>query len=215
MTNGDGFLKLGIALACLLSVLAAPVRAQVCANDPSRTLFVGGPSTDACSLSNDETTCNRSFHRSGAGHLAPCVWSGDTCDGNTVGEDPTVDRSCETLPDPQTCIDPTRTVQLAGGTAGFNSGTSVCEALSDQESCEEAWHTTTKGVGISCCWQTTGSCVGSVWGFSNGDCTVGNTCFASTAGASNAPTMGTWAMLMVGLALLGLGGTKLRPRALA
>jgi hypothetical protein len=215
MTIEDAFSRLAAVtfagiLACAATVLSAPAGAQICANDPSRTLFAGGPGTDACDNINDQTTCEKSFHRSGAGQLAPCVWtSGNGCFGNTANFEDSAPASCDTLPEPQTCIDPTRTIALTGGLGG-GPRVEACREMSDEESCEMAWHTTRKGVGIACCWDGT-DCVGSVNGFYSGTCTHGNTCFASTAGQQSAPTVGTWGLVLAATVLLALGVTALRP----
>ena len=198
-----------IALASLTVFLAAlhaaPAKAFICANDPSRTIFAGGPGTEACSQFNDEATCNKAFHRSGAGHLAQCAWRNDGCEGDTR-----FGSSCEQLPMPQTCIDPTRTIMLAGGTDGPNSGDEVCGTLTDQETCEMAWHTTVKSVGISCCWTGTG-CEGSAFGFGNGQCAQRNTCFASTFSRTGAPALSTLGLVAIGLCLFAIGAGRLRP----
>ena len=64
-----GVFTLGAAAACLV-YQSSPVSALICANEPSRTTFVGGPGTDACSSIKDLDTCLKSFHRSGVLHLA-------------------------------------------------------------------------------------------------------------------------------------------------
>jgi hypothetical protein len=192
------------ALGCVIGLEAGSARAQICANDPTRTIFAGGPGTEACDqFDNDQEDCERAFHRSGAGHLAPCVWDSD-CQGNTAHYVPGEANTCEDLPE-QGCIDPTRTLRLEGGSDGADSGTLVCNSLTDRETCETAWHTTPKGVGISCCWdEDRDGCEGSVWGFSNGGCLVGNTCFASS-GPAPAPTLDSIGMLAIASALLFLG----------
>jgi hypothetical protein len=82
--------------------------------------------------------------------------------------------------------------------------------MSDEESCEMAWHTTRKGVGMACCWDGD-SCVGSANGFWDGSCTHGNTCFVSSAvSKQTAPTTGTWGLLLVATVLLAFGATQLR-----
>jgi hypothetical protein len=201
-----------LALATVLVVLGfltTSARALVCARDPSRTLFAGGPGTDACSSINDQNTCVKSFHLSGAGHLAPCAWDG-SCFGNTANFEDSAPQSCELLPDPQTCIDPTRTIKLTGGDG--DPRVMACQAITDEESCEMAWHTTRKGVGMACCWRPGSSdCVGSAWGFNNDDCTHGNTCFASSTGLQAAPASGTWGLVLVATVLLAFGVARLRP----
>lgn len=208
MKAGAAFLRPSAVAAVLMFVATAfstPVAAEVCANDPSRTMFVGGPGTDACSNVNDQATCEKSFHRSGAGPLAPCFWESG-CNGNTAGFDEGTAQSCEDLP-PQGCVDPTRTIALTGGTVA-QSGSSVCQSITDEETCEMAWHTTVKGVGIACCWNGN-NCVGGANGFWDGTCTHGNTCFL-VAGTAPAPATGTWGLLLVGTVLLGMGAVRLR-----
>ena len=201
-----------LALATVLVVLGClttSAGALVCARDPSRTLFAGGPGTDACSNINDQSTCVRSFHLSGAGHLAPCAWDG-SCFGNTANFEDSAPQSCELLPDPQTCIDPTRTIKLTGGDG--DPRVMACQAITDEESCEMAWHTTRKGVGIACCWDGE-DCVGSGYAFWNSTCTHGNTCFVSSATSKQtATTTGTWGLVLVATVLLAFGATQLRRR---
>jgi hypothetical protein len=209
---------LAIASALLgLTVVvgATPAGAVICANDPSRTIFAGGPgvgvsSQGACLQFTDEATCNMAFHQSGAGPLAPCRWVSGTpgnCEGNTRNQlDDTVAHSCQTLPAPS-CADASRTIKLTGGTVAA-SGTNVCQTLRDQTSCETAWHTGAKGVGIACCWDGT-QCVGSIWGFANSTCTHGNTCFVAT-GPAAAPAVSHWTSVALGMTLLGIGWVRSR-----
>lgn len=204
------FRGLSALLSALVLFAAAPAEAQTCANDRSRTIFAGGPGTEACDqFDGDQENCERAFHRSGAGHLAPCVWDGN-CFGNTAHFVTDTPNSCEVLPEPQTCADPTRTLMLTGGANGSNSGSNVCQSVSDEETCETAWHTTPKGVGIACCWrEEEDDCVGSAWGFANGGCTHGNTCFVSTARTS-APTFGTFGLLLLVAVMVALGASQLQ-----
>lgn len=189
----------------------AQAQAQTCANLPGRTIFAGGPGTEACQqFDSDQENCERAFHRSGAGHLAPCVWTGD-CRGNTAGYDKATANSCESLPSPQACADPTRTLELTGGADGPDSGNNVCGSISDEDTCETAWHTTPKGVGIACCWrQEQDDCAGSAWGFSNSSCTHGNTCFAGAGGRTAAPTFGTFGLFLLAAVMVALGAGQLR-----
>jgi hypothetical protein len=202
-------LVVAAVLACLGVLIAAPASGQTCANDPTRTIFAGGPNTEACRQFSDEATCEKAFHRSGAGHLAPCHWfpSDNGCFGNTANWVSEVPRSCEQLP-PQTCVDASRTIMLEGGTSG-DTGSSVCQTLNDRETCEMAWHTSAKGVGISCCWDGE-DCIGSVWGFFNGDCSQRNTCFLGSGTATAAPALSPWALFAIATALLGMGALQLR-----
>jgi hypothetical protein len=197
------------ALAIVVSAQWYPLHAQVCANDSNRTIFTGGPGTEACFTISDQATCARAFHRSGAGQFAPCAWNGISCEGNTRGEHSDVAQTCETLPDPATCIDPTRTLKLTNTSTGPNTGDSVCQSLSDEETCESAWHVGAKAVGIACCWEENeGRCLGSAWGFNNGECTHGNTCFASTSQTA-APAVRTLGLFVAGAVLLLFGITQL------
>jgi hypothetical protein len=197
-----------ILLGLTVVVGATPAGAAICANDPSRTIFAGGPGAGvgggACMQFTDKATCNMAFHQSGAGPLAPCAWNGSSCFGNTNGRVSGTSPSCEQLPAQQSCADSARTIKLAGGTDGGSSGSAVCQDLTDEAMCETAWHTTTKGVGIACCWTGSG-CRGSVAGFVFFGCTHGNTCFVNTRPAA-APAISdrNTLVLAAGLLLLGL-----------
>lgn len=99
-------------------------------------------------------------------------------------------------------------MKLTGGSNGNDSGSEVCRDLNDEDTCESAWHTTPKGVGIACCWDGD-SCEGSAFGFGMGTCTHGNTCFAS-AGRTAAPAVAPWGLLAIGVALMAIGAKRLR-----
>jgi hypothetical protein len=198
-------LVLGLAL-----VGATPAGAVICANDPSRTIFAGGPHKEACLQFTDQATCLQAFHKSGAGPLAPCIWNGQ-CQGNTRGAQSGTPQSCETLP-PQNCAgDPSRTIKLAGGTNGSDSGSEVCRSL-DQASCEMAWHTTPKGAGMACCWSPGQSkCFGSANGFSFQGCTHDNTCFVEGLSTrAPAPVLSQWTLFALAVGLFSVGTVKLR-----
>src|SRR4029453_7781679 len=99
------------ALAIVVSAQWYPLHAQVCANDSNRTIFTGGPGTEACFTISDQPTVAGRFHRSGPG-------KGRSWEGNTRGEHSEGAQTCETLPDPATCIDPTRTLKLTNTSTG-------------------------------------------------------------------------------------------------
>ena len=50
--------------------------------DPSRTIFAGGPGTQAChQFDGDQTSCEAAWHMSGAGYPASCFYDAGICSG--------------------------------------------------------------------------------------------------------------------------------------
>ncbi|MEM7101413.1 MAG: hypothetical protein AAF541_24400, partial [Pseudomonadota bacterium] len=135
--------------------------------DPARTLFVGGPGTQACQvLSGDEAACNAAFHVGNNGDIASCVF--DDFDGSCRGCGPAranagaCTDACDTPPE---CSgDPSRTL-YAGGHL-----TAACLTLSgDDEACNSAFHGGRGG--LAPCFVNSGFCFGcGPTNAANGEC---------------------------------------------
>lgn len=121
----------------------------VCAADPTRTIFAGGPGTDACrQYDDDETNCLKAFHRNTVGGYASCWF--DSGSNNCRGCGPSFENgpqectnTCVTAP---TCAqDTTRTV-FAGG-----PNTDACHQFdTDAGMCGDAYHLGGDGIYASC-----------------------------------------------------------------
>lgn len=120
---------------CQNTCAAGPPR---CANDPSRTIFAGGPETSACHrFDDDPTSCQKAFHRNQCGAATACYYdyAGGECRG--CGRNNLIDGACvdTCASGPLPCAnDPSRTV-FAGfkdtsdcGNLGLAAGTAACEA---------------------------------------------------------------------------------------
>jgi hypothetical protein len=117
-----------------------------CTDDPSRTIFAGGPGTNACrQYDNDQSSCEQAFHRGSAG-IASCFYNSDEDECRGCGPANEGQGNCTNTCDPATCAeDPSRTI-FAGG-----PDTGACRQYdNDQSSCEQAFH---RGVaGIASCF---------------------------------------------------------------
>jgi hypothetical protein len=125
-----------------------------CAEDPGRTIYAGGPGTEACrQFNSDQTSCEQAFHRGGNG-IASCFYTeNDTCQG--CGPNNERNGQCINTCDPPTCAkDPSRTI-FAGG-----PGTEACTQFNgDQTSCEQAFHRGANGI-ASCFYTANDTCQG-------------------------------------------------------
>lgn len=170
---------------CTNTCLTSPV----CTRDPSRTIFVGGPETEACrSLDDDPTMCLQAYHRGGDEQYSSCfpksrcsacgggsrravAPGGSAAGGEDDGEGSGCINACVPVP---TCADSSKTTYVGG------PGTDACESLDgNPTACNAAFHT--GGNGVASCWYDAieDECNGC--GPSNegdGDCT--NTCIAET-----------------------------------
>ncbi len=112
-----------------------PSEPPVCEQDASRTVFAGGPGTQAChQFDDDQTTCEAAFARSGEGPIVSCHYDADgSCHG--CSEYREAELECANTCDPPVCEqDASRTV-FAGG-----PGTQACHQFDDdQTACEAAF----------------------------------------------------------------------------
>jgi len=159
-----------------------------CAQDSSRTIFAGGPRSDAChQFDGDPDTCDLAFHRgrfdlyTSCFSAIDCVPCGAGSDGNDAkaggaaagspGNDTPLGCVNSCVP-PPICLDQSRTT-FAGGPR-----TDACRRFNgDQTACEKAFHLGHDGVAT--CWYDTSSdeCLGC--GFRNeGRGLCSNTCIA-------------------------------------
>ena len=116
--------------------------------DPSRTIFAGGPGTQAChQFDGDQTSCEAAWHMSGAGYPASCFYDAGICSGcgpSNEGAGLCTNTCVPPLP-PPSCDDPSRTIFTGG------PGTAACHQFDgDQTSCEVAWHLTASLTPASC-----------------------------------------------------------------
>ncbi|NUN15591.1 MAG: hypothetical protein HUU55_18360 [Myxococcales bacterium] len=123
--------------------------------DPTRTLFVGGPTGQVCQVySNNQTACEKAWHMAITG-AASCFWDGDQCSG--CGGVREGDGDCtNTCQGPVTCAGaPKRTLfagdRLHGACLQYNN---------DALACEKAFHRGSTGI-ASCFYAVqTQECVG-------------------------------------------------------
>ncbi len=157
----------------------------VCQNDPSRTVFTGGPGpTTACELfSGNQAACETAFQYDDYGHATSCYFvSGDCepCDLNNFGNGE-CQNTC--VVGPPTCQkDATRTI-FAGGPQ-----TGACQQFDgDPVSCLKAFHRGQYGGIASCFYESFGdNCTGCGPGQSGGDCL--NTCQHGVPACTQDPT---------------------------
>jgi len=127
-----------------------------CTQDPSRTVFVGGPNSSACHVyDGDPASCETAFHRTQNGKAASCYYDYDSnscsgCGPSNVGYGYCVN-TC--VSGPPTCADPSRTKFLGGsgsGACGIFSGTSGSAV-----DCESSFHLDRNGNPASCFFDAT------------------------------------------------------------
>jgi hypothetical protein len=117
---------------CVDTCLDGPI---VCAQDPARTLFTGGPNTQAChQFDGDPASCNLAFHRGQIG-IASCFYDFNAaeCRGCGINQGNDCVNTC--AEGPITCgQDPSRV--LAGG-----PNTQACHQFDgNQAACETRFH---------------------------------------------------------------------------
>ncbi len=141
-----------------------------CAQDPSRTIFAGGPRTEACrQFDADPASCRQAYHQGGDGIVSSCFETMDCvrCGDDSSPGDPICINPCQPVP---TCLDVTRTVFVGG------PGSNACQRFdNDQAGCETAFHL--GGSGVASCFYDVGDDECRGCGPDNqddGDCT--NTC---------------------------------------
>lgn len=167
--------------ACFNTCKSPPI----CMKDPSRTIYVGGPSTSACQqFDGNPTSCLQAFHRGGAG-IASCWYDfeSDACRG--CGPNNQEDGECVNTclhGAPQCERDPTRTV-FAGG-----PGSGACHQFDgNQAACESAFHFDSCRNPTSCYYTEFDECAGcGPNNASNGECL--NTCKNGPASCENDPS---------------------------
>ena len=108
-----------------------------CQSDPARTIFAGGPGTQAChQFDGDEASCNQAFHRDQCGNDVSCFYDGFDCNG--CGPNNQQDGACVNTcqAGPVTCTnDPSRTIDAGGPQS------SACHQFDgDPASCQQAFH---------------------------------------------------------------------------
>ncbi len=115
-----------------------------CPNDPTRTIFAGGPQTEACQHLKTQVDCEHAFHASR--NLAPtsCFWDGDECRGcgprNENDQDCT--NTCRTIG----CSDASRTTLRR------------CESVgNDAVACDQTWHLSGNGGDPASCFFDAGA----------------------------------------------------------
>jgi hypothetical protein len=143
-----------------------------CPLDSSRTIFAGGPDTEAChQFDGDQTSCVKAFHRGDSG-IASCFYNAtnNECLGCGPSNESRGKCTNSCAPPPSCPLDSSRTI-FAGG-----PGTEACHQFDDdQTSCVIAFHRGDDGI-ASCFFDATNNqCRGC--GSSNegsGQCT--NTC---------------------------------------
>jgi hypothetical protein len=156
----------------------------VCEDDPSRTIFAGGPNTNACGrFDGDQTSCEAAFHKTGVGTIASCFYDSGSC----VGCGPTNEGNGDctnTCGTPACPADGTRTVF-----AGFR-GDSPCHQFDGlPAACNLAYYA--GGGGVASCYYDSG--LGECRGcgpnnMESGDCT--NTCAVCAADPSRSTFAG-------------------------
>jgi hypothetical protein len=154
------------ALGCINACVPPPT----CA-DQARTQFAGGPGTGAChTFDGNQTACEQAFHVNQFDDPATCWYDSatDTCNGcgpaNEGADECTNTCIANTCP-----LDPSRTNFVGGPGTGTSGG--ACKSLTDQASCEVAFHRGQRGI-ASCHW--TGSVCNGCNSFTGAGCI--NTC---------------------------------------
>jgi hypothetical protein len=78
-----------------------------CPTDPTRTVFAGGPGSQACERFEDQASCVTAYHAGQNDLVASCYWTGTRCFG--CGPRNENDGDCTNTCRTTTCVDPTRT----------------------------------------------------------------------------------------------------------
>lgn len=158
-----------------------------CGADPSRTIFAGGPNTQACrQFDGDQTSCEQAFHRSECGTSASCWYDGNTTLCRGCGPNNEEDGKCQNtcVAGPLTCThDPSRTT-FAGG-----PGTGACHTYDgDPGGCAQAFHRDTCNNPTSCYYDfSADECRGcGPNNLDNGSCI--NTCKSGPVACANDPS---------------------------
>jgi hypothetical protein len=134
-------------------------------DDVTRTIYAGGPNSDACrQYGDDQVTCEKAYHLGKAG-VATCFFDGSQCLG--CGPSNEGSQCTNTCVPPPPCADASRTNFVGGPDNG------ACRQLSTEGECIAAYH---RGLsGIASCYWTGSECAGCGSGNeSGGACT--NTC---------------------------------------
>ncbi len=135
--------------SCTNSCIPPPT----CANDSNRTIFTGGPDSEACrQFDGDPNNCDTAFARSSMG-ITSCFYTGGECQGcgpNNEG------RSCQNdCVSPPPCMeDPNRPV-FAGSLDNQGCG----QFNGNQSGCDTAYVRDYNG-GVTSCFYTNGECTG-------------------------------------------------------
>jgi hypothetical protein len=148
----DGF---GATSAGDFTLNVTPV---TCPEDSSRTIYAGGSNTSACrQFSGDQASCEAAFHTTGYGQPASCFYDSgsDQCVGCGGASTTRNGIMCtNTCVSPPTCSGDASRTTFAGGPFA-----SACRQLTDQSSCEAAFHATL-GFQPATCFFDTGACQG-------------------------------------------------------
>jgi len=138
----------GGATACANTCITEPT-----CNDGTRTLAAGGPRLrGACRDIENQSDCEDAWHVTIGNRAVTCAWNGSRCLGcnSFNADDIGCTNTCATAP---TCDDVTRTI-FAGERFNGQSGGS-CRGITDQTTCEQAWHVSIGGRPGSCFWDGT------------------------------------------------------------
>ena len=132
-----------------------------CDANPSRTIFAGGPDTEACGqFDGNQTDCEKAFHRSlllpdGSFLISSCYYDNGSCRGCGPNNETNGNCTNDCTPIPTCDMDSSRTL-FAG-----RFGSHACQKFNgDQTSCEKAYHEGDGGV--ASCWfdASSGNCLG-------------------------------------------------------
>jgi len=116
-----------------------------CEQDPSRTIFVGGPNTSACDVFTDQPTCETAFHQSYGLRPTSCWWDvdGERCRGCGPGNAGKCINTC--AEGPLSCANDASRSFVGGPSTG------ACFDLEDENACLSAYHLGRCGAS-SCYW---------------------------------------------------------------
>jgi hypothetical protein len=89
-----------------------------CPNDPTRTVFAGGPGTQACQKFTTQEECEQAFHANFRLDPASCFWQGGQC------------RGCG--PNNENDGDGTNTCRVTGCADASRTTLQECDAAADQ-----------------------------------------------------------------------------------
>ncbi|NUN14043.1 MAG: hypothetical protein HUU55_10460 [Myxococcales bacterium] len=121
--------------------------APVCAEDPSRTLYVFGGGNYACHVfDGDPANCEMAYHwDSSSGDPASCYYDGGSCLG--CGENNWQNGNCINTCNPVVCEgDPARNNFVGGPNEG------ACGSAGSEEECNQSYHLSGNGTTASCFW---------------------------------------------------------------